>query len=297
LLLEFGPALGRHRHKKEEIMPPEALFPPLIDWEPTRQTLQLYSRVVSAVPRALAAPQPHWWHISLHVNQDGLTSSRMRLPAGGEFWLTMDLHRHQVLLLGDRGLHRSFNMANGRSASAFGDQVLGAVKELGLEGPFQREKFESDEPRIYDAAAAARFFQALTSADRIFKAHRARLSGEVSPVQLWSHGFDLSVEWFGTRVERYEEHGKIKEFPSQLNLGFYPGDPENAPYFYSNPWPFEGERLLDKGLPRGARWHTEGWQGTILPYEEIAGDERAEERLLEYARRVYEVCAPTLTTG
>ena len=82
--------------------------------------------------------------------------------------------------------------------------------------------------------------------------------------------------------------------PAQLNLGFYPGGPGIAPYFYSNPWPFDAERLLGSPLPGGARWHTEGWQGTILPYEELVGDPDAGTRLLAYARRVYELCAPLL---
>jgi hypothetical protein len=47
-------------------------------------------------------------------------------------------------------------------------------------------------------------------------------------------------------------------------------------------------------LPDGASWHTEGWQGTILPYEELVEDDEAEERLREYARTVFEICSPTL---
>jgi hypothetical protein len=136
---------------------------------------------------------------------------------------------------------------------------------------------------------------ALTNTDRIFKEHRATLDGEKGPVQLWPHGFDLAFEWFGSRVEVHEEQGERQELPSQLNLGFYPGSPGQAPYFYSNPWPFEADALLGRTLPDGARWHTEGWHGTILPYEELAGNPNAEERLVVYARRVFELAAPTLT--
>jgi hypothetical protein len=99
------------------------------------------------------------------------------------------------------------------------------------------------------------------------------------------------MEWFGTRTVTYEEHGQLQESPSQLNLGFYPGQPI---YFYSNPFPFAGEQLLDKELPAGARWHTEGWQGTMLPYSELLDDDNAETRLRHFARRVYELALPTL---
>jgi hypothetical protein len=66
------------------------------------------------------------------------------------------------------------------------------------------------------------------------------------------------------------------------------------PYFYSNPWPFEKDQLLDKPLPAGAGWFTGGWEGTIFPYVELVGAANAEERLLAYARAVYDAAAPTL---
>ena len=79
------------------------------------------------------------------------------------------------------------------------------------------------------------------------------------------------------------------------SMGFSPGDSGHPePYFYSNPWPFEKEVLLDKLLPEGARWFTEGWEGSLLEYSELVGDPRGEERLLSYARAVYELAAPTL---
>jgi hypothetical protein len=74
-------------------------------------------------------------------------------------------------------------------------------------------------------------------------------------------------------------------------FGFYPGEPI---YFYANPWPFEADNLVDRQLPGGARWHEEGWQGTMLPYADVAGDPEAEERLLSYFGEVYKVASPTL---
>jgi hypothetical protein len=274
-------------------MTSETLFPSLNGFEPTRQTLQLYSRVVGVVPRAHGEFHPRWWHISLKVQADGLVTDQMALPDGGSFSLKMDLRRHAIVLFANGQAVRTFDMTAGTSASAVGDAILGAVNELGLTSEYAREKFENDEPRQYDPAKAETFLTALTNADRIFKAHRETLSGEVGPVQVWPHGFDLAFEWFGTRVQTYEEHGQVQELPSQLNLGLYPGNTEDA-YFYSNPWPFEGDVLLNKALPAGARWHNEGWQGSVLPYAELVGDVDAEQRLREYARVVYELVSPTL---
>ena len=276
-------------------------FPSLTGWEPTRHTLHLYSKVVGVVPRAHAEFHPKWWHISLKVGPDGLVTDNMPLPGGGIFALKMDLLGHKVVLFTSRGETREFSMTGGFSASAFGDQVLGAVADLGLaeeyarDGKYAREKFESDEPREYDPAAAERYFTAVVNADRVFKKHRAGLSGEVGPVQLWPHGFDLAFEWFGTRTVEYEEGGQIEKYPSQINLGFSPGEPSQPePYFYSNPWPFEADQLVNKPLPFGARWFTESWQGAVLEYVSLVGEDRAEEKLSDFARTVYDLASPTL---
>ena len=269
----------------------QELFPTLADWEPTRQTLHLYSRAVGIVPRAHAEFHPKWWHISLKVHADGLQTDRMPLPNGGQFWLTIDLRQHKAILYTDQGPFRDFSLADGLTATEFGNQILDAVGELGLEGDYKREKFENDEPRQYDPAAAEKFFDILLNVNRILEDHRASLEGDVSPLNFWTHGFDLAFEWFGTRVETYEHDGVIEEFPSQINFGYYPG---GDPYFYSNPWPFEADQLLDKPLPAGASWHTEGWLGTLLPYQQLVGKRNAEARLSEYFQTVFEIGSPTL---
>jgi hypothetical protein len=273
----------------------KTIFPSLAGFEPTRQTLQLYSRVISAVPRAHGEFHPQWWHVSLKVQPDGLVTDPISLPDGGALRLKMDLVAHQIILTASGERLAALGMAEGTSSSAMADRVLGTAARLGLGGEYDRARFENDDPRTYDPDRAGDFLTVLANADRIFKQHRAALPGEPGPVQLWPHGFDLAFEWFGTRVEVSEENGERHESPAQLNLGFFPGGPQIAPYFYSNPWPFEAEDLLGSVLPDGASWHTEGWRGTILPYEALVDDPNAGQRLLAYARRVFELSAPTLT--
>lgn len=272
-----------------------ALFPDLSGFEPTRDTLHVYSKAVGLVPRVHARFHPQWWHISLKVRPTGLVTDRMSLPRGGEFWLVMDLREQEVRLESSQGFIQSFSLRVGQSASEFGGQVISALADLGLEGDYDRQKVAGETPRQYDPATAEKYFDVLLEINRIFNLHRSTLKGEVSPVQLWPHGFDLSFEWYGSRVVESEEGGEVKQYPAQLSLGFSPGEPSHpAPYFYSNPWPFEKEVLLSKPLPSGARWFTEGWQGSLLPYAELIGDDRAEERLLEYARAVFAISQPTL---
>ncbi len=268
-----------------------SFFPSLEGFEPTRQTLHNYAHAMGVVPRAHAAFHPQWWHISLRVTENGLKTAVMDLPNGETFWLEMDLRHHNVLLQTSYGGTQAFSMTAGLTGTEFGNQILTAVADWGLEGDYAREKFESAEPRVYDTAQAEKFLMILTQVNRIFNQHRATLTGKTGPVQLWPHGFDLSFEWFGTRTESHEEHGEVKETPSQINLGFYPA---SEPYFYSNPWPFEAEQLVQKPLPEGAKWHTAGWQGTMLPYRKLVDDTQAETRLRSFAQAVYDIASPTL---
>ena len=263
------------------------------DWETTRATLHAYAHAISAIPRAHAAAHPQWWHVSLTVQPGGLVTEDMALPDGGTFNVRLDLKSHAVVVESSDGRSTALSMAEGATGTQMGDRVIAAVAELGLEGDYNREKFEDEGPREYDPAAAETFRQAVNSVNEVFEQHRASLSGDVGPVQLWPHGFDLATEWFGTRVEKYEEEGQVVEYRSQLNLGFFPGS--ERPYFYSNPWPFEGGKLTGEPLPHGAQWHTEGWEGSILYYDQLQGDPDAATKLAEYARAVFDLAAPTLT--
>ena len=268
-----------------------SIFPALDNFEPTRQTLHLYAHAMGVIPRTHATPHPQWWHISLRAAPNGFHTTKMALPDGGQLWLEMDLLNHMLRVQTTIGGTQAISLQDGLTGTEMGDWVITAVAQHGLIGEVTRAKFESDEARIYEAKEAEGFLTAVTQIHRIFNDHRHTLTGNISPIQLWPHNFDLSMEWFGTRTITAEEHGKIQQFPSQLNLGFYPGQPI---YFYSNPFPFESDKLLSQELPAGAKWHTEGWQGTILPYAELHNDPNAENRLRHFARRVYDIASPTL---
>lgn len=271
------------------------IFPQFEDWAETKATLHAYSKVVGAIPRTHAIFHPKWWHISLKVVPDGLITDNMPLPGGGIFALKMDFLAHHILLQTSRGETQTWDMTGGKTANQLAENILSAVADLGLQGEYARQKFESEQPRVYNPDHAETYFSVLTNIEQAFHQHRATLTGEVGPIQLWPHGFDLSFEWLGTRQIEYEEHGQKASYPSQINLGFSPGEPTHpAPYFYSNPFPFEPEHLLARPLPHGARWFTESWQGSLLNYTNLVGVPNGIQKIQDYARTVFELASPTL---
>jgi hypothetical protein len=277
--------LSAKPHREELDVAP--VFPPLYDdYEPTRATLRAYARAVGAIARAHGVAHPDWWHTSLQVRPEGLATDPIPLPEGEAFAVTMDLRRHRAVLTTSTGEDRIFDLEAGMTATEFGVALADAAAALGLENPVERSRFEDDQPRVYSPDAASAYFHAFTAAAAVFERHRVTLGRPVGPVQVWPHGFDLAFEWFGTKMER---HGD-RTLPAQINLGFYPG---GEPYFYSNPWPFD-PALTGIGLPVGARWHTEGWQGAMLPYTGVQGDPDAAARITEFARVVHQAASPGL---
>ncbi|MDX1690242.1 MAG: DUF5996 family protein [Acidimicrobiia bacterium] len=262
------------------------------EWEDTRTTMHRYAQAVGVVPRVHAPPHPQWWHVSLKVRPTGLTTDPMPLPDGGSFHLRMDPRDHAVHLETSHGDARVFPMTEGRSGTRFGEGLLEAVAGLGLEGEYERDRFESDDPGTYDPAAAETFWAALVNVAAVFEEHNAAIEGDHGPVQLWPHGFDLATEWFGDGEESWTHGDQSGTSPWQINLGFYPG---GDAYFYSNPWPFHGDEVTGHDLPHGARWVTDEFEGSKLPYADLAGDPDARDKLGEYAMAVWEAASPTLT--
>ncbi len=271
-------------------------FPPLENWGPTRDTLSQYAAAVGIVPRALSEPHPKWWHISLKVQEHGAATDPIPHPksSGVTFQLLMNLSTHTVDVSTSEAVTHSLSMTEGLSSTEFGNRLLSMLSELGIEGEYDREKFESDDDRSYDPQAASVFGKILFTTAQVLESHRSGLSGEPGPIQLWPHNFDLAFEWFGTRKVLHGEGADAQEIPSQINFGLAPGDSSyEETYYYSNPWPFE-DSFTDHKLPGNARWFTEGWRGTLLPYKEMVGDDSGEEVLAAYFRAVYDIASPLL---
>lgn len=262
------------------------------DFEPTRATLHQYANAIGVVPRVHAEPHEKWWHISLNVTSRGFETDEMATPEAGRFSLRMDLATHEIVLTVDGVDCDRFDMTVGMTGTEMGDAVIEAIAGIGLTGEYPRDKFESADARLYDKRAAAAFHGIANAMHGVLSKHRDAVGEPVSPVQLWPHGFDMAFEWFGTRVEEFEEEGRLQQLPAQCNFGFYPG---GRAYLYANPWPFAEDVLLDVELPAGAEWHTEGWQGSILHYDRLAGEDDAEQRILGYFGAVFANAAPTLT--
>lgn len=263
------------------------IFPamPLAEWQPTRDTLQLYSKVLGKIRRALTPPQKHWWHISLRAAPPGLTTTAIPMPDADEatFEVVLDLQQAQLIITTSPGETWQTPLV-GQSVKEFCEVTLAALAEMGITLELDRSLFADETPGVFDGEAARTYGQALTSVDRVLKQFKAELPGETSPVQLWPHHFDLSVVWFSGRKVPGVDPADEEWADEQMNFGFSTGDESMPdPYFYATayPWP---DDMVNAPLPSGSVWYTQSWKGGLLMVETLVGLDRPEEALLTFLR-------------
>jgi hypothetical protein len=101
-------------------------------WEPTKDTLKLWTQIVGKVRLALAPRQNHWWHVPFYVDVRGLTTRRG--PASSDdFELSFDFVDHQLVVRTTRGDAKSFPLVDVLSVARFYERFCALPCPLGIE--------------------------------------------------------------------------------------------------------------------------------------------------------------------
>ena len=278
-------------------------FPSLPGWADTANGLHRAAQILGAIRMLTREPALNYLELALRVLPDGLSGEA--LPSGGA--VTLDFTRAAVIVSALDKKTASIALDGLTQASlleriletlhaqgqplvqpqdgSFGAAFLAVLhaKHHALDGSL--EVTNADPIRV-DAEVSARYARVLWRAFTATARWRSRLAGFVTPVVVWAEHFDLSTLWFAT--DHHDENAP------HINFGFAPFDAEfQTPYLYTyaSPMPDGFETLP---LPEGARWHTQGWKGMVIPYDvlEMTNDPEA---LIESAfEAVYNTLAPTL---
>jgi len=270
----------------------QEVFPSLEGWEPTRDSLHEYVRVVCAVPRALAEPHPLSWHVSLKLKSDLLWTDAIHHPALAEqaLQLYVDLQSNLAGLSLDGEAVETYSLDKLPDAAGLAQAIGSRLAALGIDTRLEFKPLTSDGPRAYDPAHAQSFLAALQLTYQVQSQVKVTLEGETGPIQLWPFNFDQAFEWFSGRTIEQGD-GQTQ---AQINFGFAPGDRTHPrPYFYSNPSPMD-TRLTNKPLASGARWFESSWQGTLLDYDQLVNVPGGPALLEKYFQSVYMAASPML---
>jgi hypothetical protein len=256
-------------------------LPRLDNWSETSFGLHRGALLLGALQRLTQPPQPAYLELGLQVVPNGLAGGR--LPAGG--LVLLDFNAGSLLYSPASGAEVSFPLHGSSQAQVFAG-LFGVISQGELSGLLPdgsnlaqrvsaaiaargdryrppRPETLWDETRIkLDAQTARAYLEVLQLVFTAIARFRARLRGMLTPLVVWPEHFDLSTLWF--------QGNSIDESQAHLNFGFAPfseGLPDPYLYAYAYPYP---QRYDPPSLPHGARWHTHGWTGAVLPYDAIA---------------------------
>jgi len=256
----------------------------LNDWKGTRDTLQKYAQMVGAIRENSTKPYPHWWHISLLVTENGLTTTPLPVVKDSTdktFKVILDFQNHKLRIESNYRELKQISLT-GQSLGALCDETCSLLTDIGVNPSVDKSKFMDGKQGKYNPEFVTKYWRALKEVNELLNKLRDELGGERSPVQLWPHHFDLSMSWFSGRLVPGKDPNDAESSKEQMMFGFSTGD-DGMPdaYFYITAYPIpEGFPNFD--LPEGARWNTSGFQGGVMMYDTFANSNNPGVTLLNY---------------
>ena len=281
---------------------------PLAEWEPTRDTLHLWTQIVGKIRLANEPLINHWWNIPLYVTVRGLTTSLMTHPGGEAFQIDFDFRSHRLEIVTVSGGRREVALRP-IAVADFYCEVTDALAALGvgthiwpvpveIEGaiPFEDDRVHSS----YDRDQVERYWLALVQIVRVFRQFRSRFIGKASPIHLFWGALDLAVTRFSGRpapahpggAPNCGPHVMLEAYSHEVSsAGYWPGgDGEGLFYSYAYPEP-PGYR--DWAVrPAGAAYSAELGE-FVLPYDLVRRADDPDGLLLEFLQSTYEAAAET----
>ncbi|MET0764134.1 MAG: DUF5996 family protein [Blastococcus sp.] len=282
---------------------------PLVAWQETRDTLQLYTQVVGKVRMANTPLLNHWWNVPLYPTARGLTTSPMPHPTGPSFQIEFDFLADRLEIATVVGEQRTLPLQP-RTVADFYASVMGLLDDLGVPTaiwpmpveivgaiPFPDDRVHAG----YDPDAVRRFWLALVEMTRVFEVFRSRFVGKASPVHLFWGGLDLATTRFSGRPAPPHPGGAPNCGPQVMHeayshevssCGYWPGPPGEEGLFYAYAYPEPHGYRSSPVLPRGARWDDDLAE-FVLPYELVRAAPDPDALLLEFLQSTYEAAAIT----
>lgn len=279
---------------------------PLSRWGDTAHGLHQAAQHLGALRMLVLDQVPNFLELSLVIRPEGLSTGP--LPGVGE--VLLDFEQCALIYQPTSGKPTTISLAGHTPASLL-DALLRALEQSGWmpmeqsdptmsrvdalvkalnerSHPFRpkREDLAGETPFNVDPQLSADYSRVLY---RIFTAaarFRARLVGPMTPVVVWPEHFDLSFLWFAT-PQADDRH-------PHMNFGFAPfGDDIERPYLYAYAYPMP-EGFERRPLPPHARWHVDGWQGIVFPYDELVPARDPEMKIEDIFTAAYQTLAPSL---
>lgn len=267
------------------------------DWKQTAATLHMWTQIVGKIRLALAPAVNHYWQVPLYVSACGLTTSAIPY-GGGNFEIEFDFLRHKLDIRTSTGVTQELPLVP-QSVADFYAELLAALGSLGIQvkiWPMPVEipnpiRFTQDRAHVsYDRDSVQRFFQALSSVDRVLKEFRGAFIGKCSPVHFFWGSFDLAVTRFSGRraPERPGADAVTRESYSHeaISAGFWPGNDQCDAVIYSYAAPAPAGFSSAPVKPKQAFYSPE-FSEFLFKYEDLRRETDPRATLLQFLESTY----------
>lgn len=249
-------------------------LPALANWEATRAALHQIAVVIGAVRVACAESLPNDLHFSLDVSAGGFSTAEMR--CGGVLHFDLETLR----LAFKRGGCPVFSLdVTGHSQQSLMRRLLGTFGDCGYAVQPSMKRVTGETTLVLDRAQVMAYRSTLDAVLVALARFRSRLSGQVTPLVLWPHHFDLAFIWFATG-------GMDEHSDAHVAYGFAPFSPGlDRPYIYAYAWS-KSTGYLNLPLVAPAQAISEGYTGLYAAYDALRNeapfDAAVETMLMKY---------------
>ncbi|MEX1135873.1 MAG: DUF5996 family protein [Balneolales bacterium] len=265
--------------------PPWPELPAPAEWQPTLDTLHLWTQIAGKIRLRHMPWINHSWGVTLYVSSRGLTTTLVPHPAG-DFEIEFNFVDHRLDIRRVTGRSLSFDLKP-MTVADFYRQTMDSLGQLGITTHIYPKPAELPDPitpfpedtihTAYDPEMVHRYWLALTHAHRVFTTFRARFSGKVSPVHFFWGAFDLAVTRFSGRIAPKHPGGAPncpvwvmeEAYSHELSsAGFWPGTEVGEAAFYAYAYPEPDGFRTAAVKPETARYHDDLGE-FVLPYDAV----------------------------
>jgi hypothetical protein len=280
---------------------------PVAHWQPTRDTVHLWTQIVGKTRLALAPRLNHWWGSTLYVTARGLSTSLMPYSGGG-LEIEFDFIGHELTIATTQGAVRRIKLMP-RSVADFYAEFRSCLRDLGVDVVIVAMPNEIPDPirfdadtvhADYDAEAVHRFWLTLVSAHRVMSQFRAGFRGKASPVHFFWGAFDLAVTRFSGRPAP-PHPGGIPSCPAWVmaeaysdevsSCGYWPGGAaEGVFYAYAYPGP---DGFAEEPVTPAAAYYDQQLGEFVLPYAAVRTASDPDATLLGFLESTFQAAHRT----
>ena len=259
----------------------------------TRDKIHNFAIVLGKIREQLSPVQRDYWHISLRVKTQGLTTTPINTENGQEFEILLNLIKHNIEIINSNKNYWSEDLVT-LSVTRLIKLILAELKKMGIDIDLKIKNLNREELGEYNLVQAENLWHAYYFVYNVFSEFRKEIDFELSPIQIWPHHFDISFSLYTGNKVKDPKNPEIENM-EQITYGFLTGDSTiNEPYFYVISYP-NIKNLSDNKLDNDAFWYDEDWQGAILKYQDLYSSPNFNRKLLSFLNQTKEIFMKELT--